>query len=263
MQEYDFQKIQRLLRDFYNLTQIKICLYDSSENELCFFPGKYTPFCQLLRSDKEQDALCRECDKRAFAECRRTHRPYTYTCHAGLLECFSPILHGDTIIGYIVIGQIRSNEGVVSFSDELQALYEQLPAIPLEKIKSAIHILEACTGYEYLKKLDLQSQRLTDRLRSYITEHLEGALSVENLCDEFHLTRVELYEIFKVSFDCTVAEFIKKCRLEKACELLRETSLPVHKIAVLCGIPDYNYFSKIFHKVYSTNPRAYRKNIKN
>ena len=36
MRAYDFQKMQELLHDFYNLTGIKICIYDSAENEVCF-----------------------------------------------------------------------------------------------------------------------------------------------------------------------------------------------------------------------------------
>ncbi len=262
MQDYDFNRIKQLLKDFYNLTQIKICLYDSAENEICFFPEKYTAFCENLRQDKLKDSLCKECDRRAFAECKRTHQPYSYTCHAGLLECFSPILFNERIIGYIVIGQIRTenNSSIVSYSDNLQTLYQCLPLIPKDRISSAMHILEACAGYAYLKKLiSSQSKSLEERLRDYINIHLTDDLSVQKLCDTFHLSRVDLYDVFKQAFRCTIAEFIKKSRLEKACELLKETNLPIYKVAVQCGIPDYNYFTKNFTKTFYKSPRQYRR----
>ena len=40
MKDYDLQKMQELLHDFYNLTNMKICIYDSAENELCYYPAK-------------------------------------------------------------------------------------------------------------------------------------------------------------------------------------------------------------------------------
>ncbi len=263
MQEYDFHKIKQLLKDFYNLTQIKICLYDAAGNEICYYPEKYTPFCKQLREDGAQDKLCRECDRVAFAECNRTHKPHSYVCHAGLLECFSPILYEDTVIGYIVIGQIRpqnEEQAPPIFQDELLALYQNLPIVPKDKIYSAMHVLEACASYSYLKTLiDLQKNRREDKIREYIMAHLTDDLSVQVLSDVFHVSRIDLYDVFKKAFNCTIAEFVKKCRLEKACSLLQETAFPVQKIAILCGIPDYNYFSKCFKKAYLLSPREYRK----
>ncbi len=263
MQEYDFQKIKQLLKDFYNLTSIKICLYDAKGVELCYYPEKYTPFCRRLREDDEQNELCRECDRFAFAECNRTHKPYSYVCHAGLLECFSPILYNDNIIGYIVIGQIRPQSGERTptlFQEDLLALYENLPTIPQDKIASATHVLEACASYSYLNALiDMQNNRREDKIRKYIMAHLTDDLSVQVLSDVFHISRIDLYDVFKKAFNSTIAEFVKKCRLEKACDLLQKTTLPVQKVAVRCGIPDYNYFSKCFKKAYRISPREYRK----
>ena len=56
MQPYDLQKMQELLHDFYNLTKIKICIYDNAENELCYYPEKLTDFCRCLRADEVMDA---------------------------------------------------------------------------------------------------------------------------------------------------------------------------------------------------------------
>jgi YesN/AraC family two-component response regulator len=70
---------------------------------------------------------------------------------------------------------------------------------------------------------------------------------------------VEIYEIFKNTFNSTVADYVKKCRLKKAAELLKETSYSVNLIADKIGVPDYNYFSKIFKVAYGISPREFRK----
>lgn len=265
--------MQKLLKDFNNLTNIKVCIYDNHENELCYYPEKFSPFCAILREDGEMDEKCKNCDRNAFAESKRTHKQYFYTCHAGLLECVSPILFNDKIIGYILVGQIKAPSNP-KFSDvanklpsylleRLEDAYENLPVIEMDKINSALHIVNACTGYEYLKALVNSYENKIDVLiDGYINEHVADDLSVQILCSRFKLSHSELYSIFKEFFRSTPAEYIKLRRLNKACELLKNTNLPVNKIAEKCGIPDYNYFSKIFKGKFGISPREMRKSLK-
>ena len=270
MKAYNLKKMQELLHDFYYLTQIKICIYDSAGNELCFYPEKLTPFCAMLREDKEMDERCRACDRHASAQCKRSHVQYVYTCHAGLVEGISPILYDDRIIGYIAVGQIKSDPSADfgALADQipeerreiLEELFRQLPVTEEERISCAMRILDACTGYEYLKGLARGAEEQIDlRLSAYVDEHLTEALSVSALCIHFHLSHSEIYSIFREYFEATPAEYIKARRLSRACRLLRETSLPVGEIARRCGIPDYNYFSKIFKRSVGVSPRDYRK----
>lgn len=271
MYTYDLQKLQLLLKDFYNLTNIKICIYDSDGNELCFYPEKLSTFCYNLRKNEEMDKRCKECDKRAFAECKKTHKQFVYTCHAGLVECVSPIVYGENIIGYVVIGQIKAKGSAglppritphtAEVSGAFTEDYASLPTINIDKLNSAIHIMDACTGYEYLKTLmSSLEDRIDIRISSYISDNITGDLGVSALCSVFHLSHSEVYSIFKTYFNTTPAEHVKLCRLNKACELLKKTSMQVAKIACAVGVPDYNYFSKIFKKQYGVSPREYRKN---
>ena len=269
MQSHNLEKMQSLLKDFYNLTQMKICIYDSEENELCFYPEKFSPFCSLLREDENMNLKCKACDKNAFSICKKTRKQYFYTCHAGLLECISPILYEEKIIGYIAIGQIKTNkdqifESLASLSkDQLQLLekeFDRLPTFDMQKINSALRILDACTGYEYLKSLiKKEENRIDVLLDNYVSANIENDLSVQRLCSVFHLSHSEIYSVFKEYFNSTPAEFVKIRRLKKACNLLLETSLPINKIAKKCGIPDYNYFSKVFKHSLGISPKQFKK----
>jgi AraC-like DNA-binding protein len=269
MVNYDVKRLQELLEDFYNLTHIKICIYDSAERELYFYPQKLSPFCALLRQNEELDEKCKQCDAFAFAECKRTHAQHTYTCHAGLVESICPVVHDGTIVGYILAGQIKSpntdfNDLPIVYDkadeEKLKKYYEKLPSTDLKIIHSALRVLNACTGYEYLKAVISSSENAIDsRISAFVNENLTGDLSVQKVCSKFHLSRSELYSVFKEYFCTTPAEYIKSRRLHKSCELLKSTNLPVGKIAQLCGIPDYNYFSKIFKRQFGVSPRLYRK----
>lgn len=269
MSSYDLHSLEKLLYDFYNLTNIKTCLYDSEGNELCYYPTKLSRFCEILRKDNKMDMRCKDCDKHAFAYCRKTRSQYVYTCHAGLQECLSPIICDNHIIGFIMIGQIKNNceNDFVNFPKELpenlkerlRSAYVSLPSISNEKLLSAFHILDACAGYGLLKTL-LQAHinSIDSQIDKYIHQNLSKPLSVSLLCSELRLSRHEIYDICNKYFGSAPAEYIKKCRLTYACKLLDTTNLPVNQIAIQCGIPDYNYFSKVFKAYYGISPTKYK-----
>ncbi len=271
MSAFDIQSLKKLLYDFYNLTNIKACLYDSEGNEICYYPKKLSAFCDILRKNEAIDQRCKNCDKIAFANCRKTRSQYVYTCHAGLQECISPIIYNNHIIGFIMLGQIKSSD-ITDFSDfkkdfpphlhkKLRSAYDSLPTISKENILSAFRILDACTGYELFKTLvHINENSIDTQIDKYIRENLSVPLSVPHLCSEFHLSRYELYNICNEYFGCAPAEYIKKCRLAHACQLLTTTNLPVNQIAIQCGIPDYNYFSKVFKSNCGTSPTGYKEN---
>lgn len=267
------EKINELLRDFYRLTNIKICIYDSEEHELYYYPEKLTPFCNELRKNREMEKKCLSCDRNAFIECKKTHLPSIHVCHAGLIECFAPILYNNVIIGYIAIGQIKERQqSKFPFSEskidgiDCEALgkkFEELPYIEREKLDAAMRILNVCAGYEYLRSLvNEMTYGIERRISDYIESHLSGDLSVEKLERELHISRRMLYEVFRESYSTSVASFIKERRLQKSCELLKETDESISKISEKSGFSDYNYFSKQFKKTFGVSPLSYRKNAK-
>ena len=270
MKNFDIQSLKQLLWDFYHLTNIKVCLYDNEETELYFYPQRLSSFCEILRKNEHYDNLCKECDRRGFANCKKTRSQYIYTCHAGLRECVSPIICDNHILGYIMLGQIKNSQDSdfahledrfpPHLRESLREAYDNLPAISNETLLSAFHILDACTGYEALKMLLQNHNRsIESQIDKYIYTHLATPLSVSDLCSEFHLSRHEIYDICNKCFHSTPAGYIKKCRLSYACTLLSTTDAPIYDIAVQCGIPDYNYFSKVFKAEYGMSPTQYKK----
>ncbi len=270
MKNFDIRSLKQLLCDFYHLTNIKVCLYDKEETELYYYPKRLSSFCEILRKDALYDNKCKECDRQGFALCRRKQSQYIYICHAGLRECVSPILCDGQILGYIMIGQIKNSQDTdfsrleerfpAHLRPPLRKAYDDLPIISQETLLSACHVLDACTGYEALKML-LQDHDLSieTQIDQYIHKHLSSFLSVSDLCAEFHLSRHELYSICSKCFHGTPAGYIKKCRLAHACTLLTTTDHPIYDIAARCGIPDYNYFSKVFKSEYGMSPTEYKK----
>ena len=253
-------ELKILLKDFFTLTHMKICIYDSEGKEMSYYPERFCAFCGKLRENSQMDEKCRQSDAQAFANCRKTGRSQIYRCHAGLTECVAPVNVGGSIRGFIAIGQMRDEFSPLHPPVGSDGEYSCIAVTERGKIEAALHILEACAGFEHLKSfVEECTCSLSSRIEKYITENLTNDLSVKRLCMQFGVSGRELYGIFRREFGSTPAEYVKRARLEYGARLLKSTRFYVNRIAEKCGIGDYNYFTKQFRKVYGICPREYRK----
>jgi len=70
---------------------------------------------------------------------------------------------------------------------------------------------------------------------------------------------VTISKNFTRFFGCTLGEFIRKYRIEKALYLIRTTHLNLTDIAFTCGFADQSHFIRTFTKYTGTLPLHYRK----
>lgn len=217
---------------------------------------------------------CLHCDKEACSISLNKRATYTYRCHAGLVEAVTPLLHENTVLGYIMLGQVLQTDDPNKSWSETEAYLKQfnLDLAGLKEayfrkknlspdiINSASNIMEACSIYLfYAKMISLQNDDLEWKLDRYIRDHLSEELDSTTLCAEFDISRNKLYEISDSLYGCGIAEQVRNLRLNRARQLLESSDFPISKIATLCGIPDYNYFTKVFKKYCGITPREFRK----
>ena len=105
------------------------------------------------------------------------------------------------------------------------------------------------------------SNTLKDKVLDYLEEHFTNSeISQQQLADYFHVSVYTLSKVFNNQIGIGFSEYLNSKRIEYAKELLRTTDIPVKKVAVMVGIPNDNYFSKIFKKYTGSSPVAYREN---
>lgn len=93
----------------------------------------------------------------------------------------------------------------------------------------------------------------------HINANLDKPLPVGELADILGLSRAHFSRSFAESEGIPPAEFVLQQRLQRAVKLLtRADFLPVKEVAILCGFEDANYFSKVFRRIYGTNPTEFR-----
>ena len=99
---FDIAKLHSLLKDFYQLTKIRITVFDDS------FRDEIADFCKLIRQTPGCAMKCHLCDRHACDIASRRTSSYTYHCHAGLTESIIPIRMGNIVIGYLLFGHVFS-----------------------------------------------------------------------------------------------------------------------------------------------------------
>ena len=95
----------------------------------------------------------------------------------------------------------------------------------------------------------------------YMEENLAGDLGLEKLAQVLGLTPGYLSGLFHREVGETLTRHITRLRMEHAMQLLKTTQLQVQNVAQLCGVPDANYFSKLFRRQYGVTPRQYRQTL--
>lgn len=101
--------------------------------------------------------------------------------------------------------------------------------------------------------------RTMQHVLSHIENHLDQRLSVSDLADVAGLSRAHFSRIFSANEGLPPAEFVLQKRLRRAAKLLTKAAdMPIKEVAALCGFDDANYFSKVFRRLYGTNPSDFR-----
>ena len=266
---FDTEKLYELMNNFYNLTKMKIDIYDDNFNKILSVPENDCGFCIQLKNNPVLLNRCIECDRSARSVCRQKSSMYMYTCHAGLIEAISPLKMNGIILGYIMLGQIidkaekkKKKTQILDYAGEfisrdLGEEYNKITTKDRKQINAAANIMEACACYLWVSRLvRVNEDSLSVLISRYIDNNLTADLSVNALCSQFGLSRNKLYKISHDTYGSTIAAYVRKRRVLKAAALLK-SGYSVANAAVSSGFEDYNYFSEIFKKEIGVLPSKY------
>lgn len=89
--------------------------------------------------------------------------------------------------------------------------------------------------------------------------HMERRITIEELSKQYHINPTTLKAVFKSVYGASLAAHIKKHRMERAAELLRETDMSVAEIAAVVGYESQGKFTAAFKNQFAALPTAYRK----
>lgn len=155
----------------------------------------------------------------------------------------------------------------------IRALYREMH-FSAEKCDVMVEKLYKCTTIEEILQIleeNIRSYEQTifanqssaagdvEKVKSYIYEHYAEELSVEILSEGVFLSPGYMSYIFKKETGEGLSHFIRTYRLEKAKDLLQNTSMKVNQICREVGFTNASYFGKSFREYYGCSPERFRK----
>jgi len=111
-----------------------------------------------------------------------------------------------------------------------------------------------------LKQTEQKTKPLwVKKLNEILHDGYAEKLSLVSLSSELNIHPVHLSRDFPKHFNCTLGEYVRKVRVEKALTLLPDKRRSLTEIAFECGFADQSHFLRCFKQIIGINPYAYRK----
>ena len=136
-------------------------------------------------------------------------------------------------------------------SDDLQSLFEQ-------EFPDCFYLIAAQLKQQQMKN----AEQLEQNILSFIQDNLSNSqLSVSMVAEHFHISAPTLQKRINAVSGKTFSAYVESVRMQRAQQLLRETSDTVLEIAEAIGYSNKNSFHKAYKRYFGEPPLAYRNRV--
>lgn len=159
---------------------------------------------------------------------------------------------------------MKVEEGEFSFQ-----VIDRIMANPLDF--GDVYRLESALAHELSRICDAIIEQKMSRYKmmcasvaEYIQEHFSSPdIGLSSLAELYGLSPSYLERLFVSQTGIAIPDMIKKLRIEKACDLLKHSDIPVEEISSQVGYLSVSNFYKTFRKMTGETPAGYRKSAEN
>jgi len=260
-------EVNELLDQFSQATGTRIVFYDAAKKLLK--AGMDSPdcaYCQLLQSELYGAGRCHEMNFTG----RQAHH---YECHAGLHEAVIPVYSEGCLLGYAMIGQIRTRPSIPApllkdwqachGNRRLSEAFRSVPLVSEERLEALISFFCLLMDYVVTKHLVfLQGNSCVVAAIEYMANHLAEPLTLPEVAAKVNRSIYSLSHAFQKHLQTTFKRVLTEMKLSKAEEMLAEDpDLTVAEVAERLGYDDPFYFSRIFRRQRGEPPSELKKRV--
>ena len=150
-------------------------------------------------------------------------------------ELSEAIASEQATVEYIVTGDVSDKAG----SEESIAAMDQ-PAVKLSK----------------------EDERFCRKLERIVHTRMRNPdLNIDVIASQFGMGRTNFYRKVRELMGMSPNDYLRKCRMERAAALIKDTNMPIAEICAQVGVPDAQYFSRVFKTFYGVPPSTYREQL--
>ncbi len=117
--------------------------------------------------------------------------------------------------------------------------------------------IPACSG----KEKSAAGAAFADAALHYLAEHLDRAVTVEEVAAHIHISTGYLSAVFKQYTGQSVIGYFNRLKMERVCELMRVRGLTLKQAGVFVGLLDENYLSRMFRRYTGTSVKTFQQTL--
>lgn len=136
--------------------------------------------------------------------------------------------------------------------------------VDVHSITSSNDLLKALNA-SYKETIGFVTERLRNRRKinmeevyQYVENHYADEISLEVIANLFHVSKEYLSKTYKMQLGENLMEHIRRLRMVKARELIKDNRMQIKHIAASVGYVDVSYFYRVFKKHYGISPNSIR-----
>lgn len=134
-----------------------------------------------------------------------------------------------------------------------------IATVALQILASALELAEARPLPQRATPMRSAEDAVIAEAVQYIWDHSQRPMTIDDLVDQLPLSRRSLERRFRKAMGRSILDEITRCRLQRAKQLLEETSLPVAQVAAAAGFSSTDRMNEVFQRDEGVSPWAYRK----
>ncbi len=226
--------------------------------------------------------LCRRTLLRAEARAVRGAAPVQYRCPSGLLKILVPVFVDGRHVANLLAGPFSvrtlngrrltelmdrlSGAGLGDRQRELEETWRHSPRLSTEKSRAAATLLGMFARYLEGLARELEPVRraperppLLARVEALLRETADRRLALREVAARVNLSPCHFCAVFKRQTGLTFTAYRNRLRLDRAAELLRESSRRVTDVAFEAGFDSIPYFNRAFRRRFGCSPSEYRR----
>lgn len=108
-------------------------------------------------------------------------------------------------------------------------------------------------------ELSKEDERFCRKLERFVGARLRNPnLNIDVIAAQFGVGRTNFYRKVRELTGMSPNDYLRKCRMERAAELLLHSDMTISDVCAQVGIPDAQYFSRVFKTYFGVSPSVYR-----
>ena len=266
-------KVQSLLDDFAALLDVRVTFFSIDGRRL--LTGKdICKYCSIIQRELGGLSRCEEMDWHKLQETINANGPISYRCHAGLHEALSPIFVHKQLVGYLMIGQFRTDDEFPMEARDLtedpevrrrlESAFGELPMFPPKKLAGVLGFFKILIDYIAVRELAmLRGDVLRSEIDRYMDRHLAENIMLPDMARRLGRSVSTISQFLRRNYHTGFKELLNEKRIARAESFWKaHPDATVAEAAAAAGFSDQFYFSRVFRKRRGISPGKFRDRLR-